>query len=74
MQELANLSNGVVALMSRDRLSMIYLDVARSSAAVTPSLEAGSRIPLASTAGGRAYLAVASDRERNEVFNRLRAR
>jgi DNA-binding IclR family transcriptional regulator len=72
MQELANFSNGVVALTSRDRLSMIYLDVVRSSCPLTLSLEAGSRIPLATTAGGRAYLAVASERERAEVFSRLR--
>ena len=72
MQELANFSNGVVALTSRDRLSMIYLDVAHTNGALTQTLEAGSRIPLATTAGGRAYLAVASERERNDVFTRLR--
>jgi DNA-binding IclR family transcriptional regulator len=72
MQELANFSNGVVALTIRDRLSMIYLDVVRSSCALTLALEAGSRIPAATTAAGRAYLAVTSERERTEVFNRLR--
>jgi DNA-binding IclR family transcriptional regulator len=72
MQELANFTNGVVALTSRDRLSMIYLDVVRSSCALTLSLEAGSRIPLATTAAGRAYLAAASERDRGEVFGRLR--
>jgi DNA-binding IclR family transcriptional regulator len=71
MQELANFSNGVVALTSRDRLSMIYVDVVRSTAALTLSLEIGSRIPLATTAGGRAYLAVASERERADILSRL---
>jgi DNA-binding IclR family transcriptional regulator len=74
MQDLANFSNGVVALTSRDRLSMVYLEAVHSNSALTQPLEAGSRIPLATTAGGRAYLAVASERERNEVFTRLRER
>jgi DNA-binding IclR family transcriptional regulator len=72
MQELANFSNGLVALTSRDRLSMIYLDVARSPAALTLSLEVGSRIPIATSAGGRACMAVAAEVERAEIFSRLR--
>jgi DNA-binding IclR family transcriptional regulator len=71
MQELANFSKGVVALASRDRLSMIYLDVVRSDSTLTLTLEAGSRIPLATTAAGRAHLALATERERNEIFTRL---
>src|ERR1700752_3810442 len=44
MQELAEFSNCLVSLCSRDRLSMVYVDAARSSAAVTLSLDTGARI------------------------------
>jgi DNA-binding IclR family transcriptional regulator len=54
MQELADFSKAMVSLGSRDRLSMIYVGNARSSAALTLSLDIGSRIPIATTAMGRA--------------------
>ncbi len=72
MQELADQSRAAVALGSRDRLSMIYVDIARSSSALTIALDVGSRIPVATTAMGRAYLAVAPVRERDDLMERLR--
>ena len=62
MQELADFSRSMVSLGSRDRLSMIYVGNARSSAALTLSLDIGSRIPIATTAMGRAYLAMIPER------------
>ena len=72
MQELADFSRCLVSLCSRDRLSMVYVDVARSSAAVTLSLDTGARIQIANSASGRAYLAVIADEEREEIMEGVR--
>jgi len=72
MQELADFSRCLVSLCSRDRLSMVYVDVARSSAAVTLSLDTGARIQIANSASGRAYLAVISDEQREEIMEGVR--
>lgn len=72
MQELADFSGTTVALAVRDRLSMIYVDVCRSAAALSLSLQVGSRLQLAASAMGRAYLAKASEAERNDILGRSR--
>lgn len=72
MQELADFADAAVSLAVRDRLSMIYVEVCRSSSALSLTLQVGSRIPLATSAIGRAYLASASESERNEIFARTR--
>jgi DNA-binding IclR family transcriptional regulator len=72
MQELADYSKAMVSLGSRDRLSMIYVGNARSSAALTLSLDVGSRIPIATTAMGRAYLAMIPEREREDIMERVK--
>jgi DNA-binding IclR family transcriptional regulator len=72
MQELADFSGTTTALAVRDRLSMIYVDVCRSSAALSLSLQVGSRLQLAASAIGRAYLAKASEAERTEILGRSR--
>jgi DNA-binding IclR family transcriptional regulator len=51
---------------------MIYVGNARSSAALTLSLDIGSRIPIATTAMGRAYLAMIPEREREDIMERVR--
>jgi DNA-binding IclR family transcriptional regulator len=61
-----------VSLGSRDRLSMIYIDAVRGSAAVTLSLDSGARIQIATSAMGRAYLAAVSETERSDIMERLR--
>jgi DNA-binding IclR family transcriptional regulator len=73
MQEVADFSQAVVALGIRVGLGVIYIEVCRHSAAVTLSLDVGSWVPLATTAIGRACLAVASDDERRDTFAELRA-
>ena len=72
MQELADQSQAMVSLGMRDRLSMIYVENCRSESALTLSLDVGSRIPLATTAMGRAYLAVCGERERQDLMERIR--
>jgi len=73
MQDLADSSQAMVSLGIRDRLSMIYVENCRSESALTLSLDVGSRIPLASTAMGRAYLCGCSDNEREALLERIRA-
>lgn len=72
MQQLADFSHAMVSLGVRDRLSMIYVENCRSQAALTLSLDVGSRIPIARTAMGRAYLAMAPQAERNDILERVR--
>jgi DNA-binding IclR family transcriptional regulator len=72
MQELADFSHTMVSLGMRDRLSMIYVENCRSQAALTLRLDVGARIPVASTAMGRAYLAEISSSERDDILERVR--
>jgi DNA-binding IclR family transcriptional regulator len=74
MQELADHAKAMVSLGVRDRQSMIYVENCRSESALTLSLDVGSRIPLATTAMGRAYLALCSDNERNDLLSRVKER
>ncbi|RAR52471.1 IclR family transcriptional regulator [Paraburkholderia unamae] len=73
MQSLAHATGGVVALATRDGLSMLYLECCRSDAIVTLSLGTGSRIPLGTSAAGRACLAGSEAGARAELMERLRA-
>jgi DNA-binding IclR family transcriptional regulator len=72
MQELADRSRAMVALGTPDRKSMIYIETCRGEATVTLRLNVGSCIPMASTAMGRAHLAICSEGERAELMRRFR--
>ena len=72
MQELAEFSGTTVSIAVRDRLSMIYIEVCRSTAALALALQVGSRMPLAVSAIGRAYLVKASEQERQDILTRYR--
>lgn len=71
MQEVADFAQASVSLAVRDRLSMLYIENCRSRAALTLSLDVGSRVPIASSAIGRAYLAQADVSERSEIIERI---
>ena len=72
MHELAEFSGATVAIAVRDKLSMIYVEVSHSTAALALTLQVGSRIPLATSAIGRAYMARASEQERETILSRAR--
>ena len=72
MQEVADFSLAVVALGVRVELGIIYIEVCRNKAALTLSLDVGSRVPLVTTAIGRAYFAAAADDEREVIVQELR--
>jgi DNA-binding IclR family transcriptional regulator len=71
MQELAEHAGCSVALGVRDRLSMMYVEWVRSSAPITVMRSIGTRLPIATTSMGRAYLAAASDAERGAVLDQV---
>ena len=73
MQEVADFSQAVVALGVRVGLGIIYIEVCRNNAALTLTLDVGSRLPLATTAIGRAYLAAANEEEQQDLLKQLRA-
>jgi len=72
MQELADWSGAAVALGTRDGLEMVYLANCRSMSPVTLQLNVGSRIPLARTAMGLAYLAGLDPEKRGALVEQLK--
>jgi DNA-binding IclR family transcriptional regulator len=75
MQELADYSHTVVSVGTRDRLGMVYLD-GRHSTTATVSLrrEPGTRVPIATTAMGRALLCGLPEHEREKLMDNIRQR
>ncbi|MBG6071775.1 DNA-binding IclR family transcriptional regulator [Polaromonas sp. CG_9.7] len=71
MQELAEFSGASVSLGLRDKLSMIYVENCRSSAALTLTLDVGSRMPLSTSAMGRAWLAAVTQDDRLEAMKQI---
>jgi DNA-binding IclR family transcriptional regulator len=72
MSELAEHAQASVSLGARDRLKMVYVETCRSSANVTLRLDVGSRIPLPTTAMGKALLCVLPDAERDYLMDHMR--
>lgn len=72
MQEVADETGASVSLGSRDRLSMVYLENCHGQGALTLRLQVGSRVPVATTAMGRAFLAALPDAERSYLLDHIR--
>lgn len=68
MQDLAARSGGTVSLGIRDGLSMVLIERTRNRTVSALPLDIGSRLPLATTAMGRAYFAAARVDERKEIM------
>jgi DNA-binding IclR family transcriptional regulator len=73
MQALADYSGGTVALGVRDGRDMIYIERSRDRTVVTLPLEIGSKMPIATTAIGRGYLAGLPDFERETLLEEVRS-
>jgi DNA-binding IclR family transcriptional regulator len=70
-EQLMRDTGGAVAIGGRDRLSMIYFGQSRHGV-VNVQLDVGSRIPIATTAMGRAYLWALGDDERTVLLRDMR--
>lgn len=74
MQQLAAQTGASVALGTRDRLNMIYLEHADGASVMTLRLQVGARIPMATTALGRAFLAALPKAERAYLMEHMARR
>jgi DNA-binding IclR family transcriptional regulator len=72
MQEFAKYVDATVALGTRDRLDMIYIEHCRSKHGVMLRLGLGSRIPMATTAMGRALIAGLPETERDWLLGYIK--
>lgn len=72
MQTLADYADASVSLGSRDRLNLIYVEHCRAKSAVMLRLDVGSRIPMATTAMGRALIAALPEHERDWLLSRIK--
>ncbi|MDM0021236.1 IclR family transcriptional regulator [Variovorax saccharolyticus] len=73
MQKLADSTQCLIALGIREGMSMLYVETCRSDSVVTLRLNLGSRMPLATSSMGRAYLAAVKPGARKSLEDRMRA-
>src|SRR5690554_6187710 len=71
MDEFARRTNASVGLTCRDRLNMIYVENRLPPEASMLRMEIGLRMPIVTSAAGRAYLAAISEEERNHLMAAL---
>lgn len=71
MEEFAKREKVNVGLATPDRLDMLYVESCRETGTMMHRLEAGSRIPMVTTAMGRAYLAGIGAAEREFLTRRI---
>jgi len=72
MEKLADAHNLHIALGTRDKLMMLNVETCEGHGLVGLRLATGSRIPIAVTAVGKAYLAAVPDSERNGILDAIR--
>jgi DNA-binding IclR family transcriptional regulator len=71
-EELMRQTGGAVAVGGRDRHSMIYFGQSRNGLTLGVQLDVGSRIPIATTAMGRAFIWALPEDERMALLRELR--
>ena len=71
-EEVMRATGGAVAIGGRDRTSMIYFGQSRNGLTLGVQLDVGSRIPIATTAMGRAYIWALPSDERSALLRDLR--
>ncbi len=71
-EEVMRETGGAVAVGGRDRHSMIYFGQSRNGLTLGVQLDVGSRIPIATTAMGRAYVWSLPPEERTVLLRELR--
>jgi len=73
MQEIASRYQGAVSLGVRDGLDMVYVQRRQGSHILFADLRIGSRVPVATSATGWAYIAGLDAQERESLFAELEA-
>jgi DNA-binding IclR family transcriptional regulator len=71
-EDMMRATGGAVAVGGRDRHSMIYFGQSRGSETVGVQLDVGSRVPIATSAMGRAYFWALEEEERAALLRDLR--
>jgi DNA-binding IclR family transcriptional regulator len=71
MQAIASRYQGAVSLGMRDGTSMVYLQRCQGSSIILRDLDVGSRVPLASSVTGWAYMAGLEEAQREALFEEL---
>src|ERR1700750_2229800 len=71
-EEVMRETGGAVAVGGRDRHSLIYFGQSRNGLTLGVQLDVGSRIPIATTAMGRAYIWALPDEERAALLRDLK--
>lgn len=74
MQDLADYANASVYLGVPEGLEMVYVEACRAPASMVIRFGVGSRVPMARTAVGRAYLAALPEAERETLIAALAER
>ena len=74
MEELADYANSAVAMATRDRLMMVYLNVVQGSGATTMRRNVGSYLPIHLSSMGRACLASMPPAEQEFILNAIRSK
>lgn len=72
MQALAEHSQGAVNLGVREGMHMVYVDTYRSASNFLIQLDIGSKLPLSTSAMGRAYICALPEGERAELLEQIR--
>ena len=72
MQKLADTTNLHIGLAVRDKLMMFNVETCEGHGLVGLRLAPGSRVPMAITSLGKAYLAAISEEERNGILDAIR--
>ncbi len=74
MEELADYANSAVAMATRDRLMMVYLNVVQGAGATTMRRNVGSYLPIHLSSMGRACLASMQPAEQEFILNAIRSK
>ena len=74
MEELADYANSAVAMATRDRLMMVYLNVVQGSGTTTMRRNVGSYLPIHLSSMGRACLASMPPAEQEFILNAIRSK
>lgn len=72
MEEIAERENVHIALTIRDKLMILAVETWEGRSLVGLRLSPGARMPIATTAGGKAYLASVPEAERNAILDEVR--